>query len=287
MTWQLSAFTDEAADSIDGQIEAALTAKLKLVDLRKVSKVNITELPIDDAKSIRDKLDAAGLGVGMFGSPIGKIDIADEFDSDLKRLRYLAELSPVLGTTAVRIFSYYNKADRDKGAWQAETLHRLSELRDLARNLGLVLYHENERLIFGDLCHDVKTIADAMRDPDSFRMIFDFDNYNQSGQDTWECWQLLHDQTDAFHLKDSDADHQHVPAGQGAGQVERILADAIARGWAGMLGLEPHLTHSAAVMSTGAHGSGNERLSDLSPRQTFQLAADAAHALLADISAPM
>jgi sugar phosphate isomerase/epimerase len=33
-----------------------------------------------------------------------------------------------------------------------------------------------------------------------------------------------------------------VPAGQGAGQIPRIIADAVASGYSGFCTLEPHLT---------------------------------------------
>jgi hypothetical protein len=47
--------------------------------------------------------------------------------------------------------------------------------------------------------------------------------------------------TDALHLKDSDETGQHTPLGQGAGDCQRILDDAVARGWSGPVTLEPHL----------------------------------------------
>ena len=37
--------------------------------------------------------------------------------------------------------------------------------------------------------------------------------------------------TDALHLKDSDETGAHTPLGQGAGYCQRILNDAVARGW--------------------------------------------------------
>ena len=51
--------------------------------------------------------------------------------------------------------------------------------------------------------------------------------------------------TDALHLKDSDETGQHTPLGQGAGDCQRILDDAVARGWSGPVTLEPHLKVAA------------------------------------------
>ena len=125
-------------------------------------------------------------------------------------------------------------------------------------DLGLVLYHENERHIFGDRLPGVKVIADELRGGSGdgpFRIIFDFDNFNQTGDDVWRNWLELRDQTDGFHVKDSDPNNQHVPAGRGVGKIREILSDALGRGWQGPLTLEPHLAHSAAVLATGPHGS--------------------------------
>jgi sugar phosphate isomerase/epimerase len=71
----------------------------------------------------------------------------------------------------------------------------------------------------------------------------------------------------------------------GTGDVEarKILQNAKTIGFRGALSLEPHLTHSPAVMETGPHGSGNQSLAELGPAGTFQVAADAAIALLSTL----
>ncbi len=277
--WTLSAFSDEAGTTLDAQIEAAKRAQLKFVDLRSLDGHNIAAFPLEDAPTAKAKLDAAGLRVQMFGSPIGKTDIADDFAPELEKLRHLARLAPVFDCTAIRIFSFYNAHGAAKAEWEAIALDRLAQLRDEAQALGLVLYHENERHIFGDLGADVLKIAE-LRDA-HFRTIFDFDNYNQSGEDVWAVWERLRDATDAIHLKDSTTENQHVPVGMGNGQVERILRDAATRGWRGPLAVEPHLTHSGAVALTGPGGTPDEVYSDMAPADSFHLAVEAAQTLLA------
>lgn len=284
MTWKLSAFTDEAGDSCEAQIKAAQENGLPRLDLRAMDGFNCTVMPIEHAKSVAEKLKTANLEVGMFGSPLGKIDISDSMKIDLEKLEHLAELSPILNCRDVRIFSYYNKENRPHEFWQMESLSRLSLLQKRAKELGLVLYHENERHIYGDLCADVQEIA-KLRDGKSFKLIFDFDNYNQSGEDVWQNWQQLSEVTDAIHLKDSTATHEHVPAGQGNGRIREILSDALAKGWSGPVIVEPHLSHSGAVAATGPSGVANQAFSAMAPHESFKVALDAAHALLKDIGA--
>jgi sugar phosphate isomerase/epimerase len=216
----------------------------------------------------------------MLGSPLGKIDIADDLESDLQKLRHIGEIAPILDCNAVRIFSYYNKENAPHLQWMAQSLSRLEILRDEAKKLGLVLYHENERHIFGDLGDDVLQIA-ALRDA-NFKLIFDFDNFQQSGEDVWATWQKLAAHTDSFHLKDSTSENKHVPAGMGNGRIREIVADAVKRSWSGPVAIEPHLTHSGAVAATGPSGTANEAYGAMPPEESFHLAVETAKTLLTE-----
>lgn len=285
MSWKLSAFADEAGPTIDEQITALKRDNIKLIDPRSVNGHNITELPLDEAREVRKKLDDAGIRVNMYGSPIGKIDIADDLQSDIDRLDHLGKLVDIFDCKAVRMFSFYNKNKVSNDQWRKESLDRLSKLSARAKQLGLVLYHENERHIWGDTLEQVKDFLPLRGE--QFKLIFDFDNYNQSGDDVWQNWVELRDATDAIHLKDSDKSNQHTPVGQGNGQVEKILADAVARGWSGPLTLEPHLKHSGAVAATGPSGQANQSYKDMSAADCFHVAAKEAINLLGRIKAPM
>lgn len=291
MTWNLSGFADEAATDIDAQIKVLVDGGMSCIDLRNLDGFNISELPLDHAETVKVKLDAAGVRVGMFGSPLGKIDIADDMGVDLNKLRHLGLLADIFGCRKVRVFSYFNEKGGSPELFEAESLSRLEQLKSLAGDLDLSLYHENERDIYGDICEHVLKISDKLRDPGpagsdgTFRMIFDFDNYNQCDENVWENWQKLKSVSDAFHLKDSDRDCQHVPIGEGAGYAKEILTDALASGWNGHLGLEPHLAHSPAVMATGPGGVANQALADMSDVECFAFAIDKAKALLVDVGA--
>lgn len=283
MTWTLSAFADESGAQLDEQIPALHEAGLHFIDIRAVDGYNIVDLPVEHARTVKAKLDQAGIAVQMFGTPVGKIEIDDDFDTDIKRLEHLAQLAPVLGCNAVRIFSYYNKAGKPDTEWKKISLDRLAVLRDRAAHLGLALYHENERHIYGDLIENVAEIA-ALRDGKAFKIIFDFDNFSQGGQSAWEAWQCLKSSVDGIHLKDSKS-QQHVPVGEGEGFVEKILRDAISIGWSGPLAVEPHLGHSGAVAATGPSGIENQSYKDMTERQRFILACSAATSLLKKVGA--
>jgi len=284
MPWTFSAFADEAGLEITEQIAALQKAGLKHIDLRNLPGHSIVDLPVDEANAIKAQLDDAGISVNMFGSPIGKIDIADDFKIDLGRLDHLARMRDVFGCSDVRMFSYYNKDEKPIEEFAEIALDRLQQLKDKAGELGLVLFHENECHIYGDIIEQVLDLA-RLRDGKTFKLIYDFDNYHQSGDDCWSNWEKLRDKTDAIHFKESDANNQHVPLGTGAGQVRKILADAVSRGWSGPVILEPHLAHSAAVMATGPSGAANQALQDMTPAEVFQIAADAAKGVMDEVGA--
>ncbi|MHC4996058.1 MAG: sugar phosphate isomerase/epimerase family protein [Planctomycetota bacterium] len=291
MRWTLSAFADEAGDTIDEQVAALVEAQIDHVDLRNLNGYNITNLPVDFASEVKAKLDEAGISVCMYGSPIGKIDIADDFELDVEKLKHLGEMKRIFGATCVRMFSYFNKASAPLDEWRSVAVDRLLRLADLAGELGLVLYHENELGIFGGPLEQVKVLRDEVhaKKPEQFKLIFDFDNYNQCGEDVWGNWLELRDTTGAIHIKESKRQDDgglpmHVPAGQGDGYIAEIFADLAERGWDGPLTLEPHLGRSAGVVATGAHGQANQALADLSNNETFQIAAKAARELIGQVN---
>lgn len=294
MTWTLSSFADEAGLDFTTQITASQAAGFTHIDLRRVGEHEITTLPKHDAVEVRQQLDDAGIRVNMFGSPIGKTDISDDPNIDLGRLDHLAELAEPLGCRAVRVFSYFNrKRGWTKDRWRDEALRRLERLTDRARSYELTLYHENEGDIFGDRAGDVLLLAEAMCEGEpggpnrgTFRTIFDFDNYRRGGDDVWQAWQMLIGHTDAFHLKDSDAQDRHLPAGQGEGRLREVLVDAVKRGWSGPLTVEPHLLHSSCDTVVNPETGRRQPFRDWSKPASYAYASRIARNLLDEVQDP-
>jgi sugar phosphate isomerase/epimerase len=283
MTWTLSAFADEAADSAADQIAALKQAKIDHVDLRSVDGINIVELPVDHARQVKQQLDDAGIKVGMYGSPIGKTDIADDVEIELGRLDHLGKMLEVFGATNVRAFSFYNKDGLPQGEWKRQAFDKLIKLRDRAAELGLVIYHENETEVYGDHPDQIVELAE-LRD-DHFKLIYDFANYQRTGAEPWANWQRLKPMTDALHFKDQKKSGDHVPIGKGDTMANEIMVDAVKTGWSGPCTLEPHLFMSDAVLSTNVHGQGDTSLEGKTREELFQIAAENARKLMADAGA--
>lgn len=281
MTWVFSAFADEAGGSTDEQIAALQRAGMNHIDPRSVDGHNITQLPLDVAEQVQKKYEAAGIKVFMYGSPIGKIDISEDFEIDLKKLDHLGELKKIFGASGVRLFSYFNRNKASKDEWRRISLDRLKQLRDRADKLGLVLYHENESHIYGDASDEVLEIAE-LRDGKTFKMIYDFANYVRTGEPGATTWAKLKDVTDYIHFKDQKADGKHVPMGQGDTASAAIVKEAGTIDRIEGCTLEPHLKMSSAVLATGVSGTGDTSLKDMPAAETFHIAAEAAKKLMDD-----
>ncbi|MCQ2450236.1 MAG: sialate O-acetylesterase, partial [Clostridia bacterium] len=71
---RIYAFADESNAKIDDQIIAMKRNNLNGLEIRNVDGQNVSDISLEKAKEVKEKMDKAGLGVWSIGSPIGKID---------------------------------------------------------------------------------------------------------------------------------------------------------------------------------------------------------------------
>ncbi|MGI5990423.1 MAG: sugar phosphate isomerase/epimerase family protein [Lachnospiraceae bacterium] len=234
----LNAFADEASSMIDGQIKACQRNGLNGIEIRDVDGVNVTKISDSKAKSVKKKLDDAGLKVWSMGSPIGKINIVtDNWAEHLELLQRTIEIAHILDTKYIRMFSFYYPEGDKPEQYRDEVLERLNKMADIAEAEDMILCHENEKGIYGDVasrCLDILTNVPRIRG------VFDPANFVQSGQNTLEAWDMLKDHIFYMHVKDAFSDMRVVPAGCGEGHVPEIIADYLKRGGTEFT-VEPHL----------------------------------------------
>ena len=244
MSVTLSAFGDEIALDLDEQLSLLSELRVPGLDLRAAWGINVLQLGDEQARQARNACEAAGIQVHALGSPVGKSPLADPIALDEQRIRRLIELGGILGTTRIRIFSWYpddTTTNVHYDRYVPEVIERLAALTAIAADAGFTLLHENERHIVGDRPERVQAFADAIDSP-HFRLIWDPANYVQV--DVLDCMQHFDAQAkrvDCIHVKDSRADKTIVPAGQGAGQFPELMAALRERGFSGVMSLEPHL----------------------------------------------
>ncbi len=254
---KLSGFADEIAADPREQIATLQQNQIRYLELRGVWNTNVLDLKPDRIDEFRHMLDDAGIGVSAIGSPIGKVPIRSDLDAHFARFQVAVERACQFATAYVRVFSFYHP-DESAEDCRSAVIEQFSRMTEYAAGAEVVLLHENEKGIFGDIpsrCHDLLTVIDH----DHLRATFDPANFIQAGIDpATEAWPDLREYVACFHIKDAlKRDKRVVPAGCGDGGLEPILAQAVAAGFRGFCSLEPHL--KAEDPDYG--GSGAERFS--------------------------
>lgn len=232
------AFADEAGSSLDSQIAALVRNGLSGIELRNVDGESVSALSIAKAREIRRMLDDHGLITWSAGSPIGKIGIRDAFAPHLDQLRHTLDVANELGAKHLRMFSFFMPKGEDPALYRDEVMERLSRMAEAAEGSGVLLCHENEKGIYGDVA---PRCLDILASIPQIRGIFDPANFIQSGQETLSAWEMLKTHIEYMHIKDALPDGNVMPSGCGAGHVPQIVREFIAMGGQHFT-IEPHLT---------------------------------------------
>ena len=240
----VSGFSDEISSDFDTQLETVRNLGMDYISIRGVNEKNFSEHTIEEVKEyIKPKLDEYNIKVSSIGSPIGKVFIDDEegFEKQISLLEKLCEMAKILDCKYIRMFSFYIPKDKNPEDYKDEVIKKLKIFIEIAEKYNIILLHENEKDIYGDIASRCLTIFKEVGS-EHFKGIFDFANFVQCMEDTRECYELLKEYIVYYHIKDADKeDKENVVCGTGQGKIEEILTDAIKNGYKGFLTLEPHL----------------------------------------------
>ena len=240
----VSGFSDEISSDFDTQLETVRNLGMDYISIRGVNEKNFSEHTIEEVKEyIKPKLDEYKIKVSSIGSPIGKVFIDDEegFEKQISLLEKLCEMAKILDCKYIRMFSFYMPKDKNPEDYKDEVIKKLKIFTEIAEKYDIVLLHENEKDIYGDISSRCLTIFKEVGS-EHFKGIFDFANFVQCMEDTRECYELLKEYIVYYHIKDAvKEDKENVVCGTGQGKIEEILTDAIKNGYKGFLTLEPHL----------------------------------------------
>jgi sugar phosphate isomerase/epimerase len=240
----LSAFADEIDPDLKVQMEVLKQHGIQYIEMRGVNGRNITDYTLEEVKRIKNQLDEQDFRISAVGSPIGKIQITDDFTPHLEKFRHTLEIAKILETDYIRMFSFYIPREEDPARYREEVLNRWKAFLGAAEGSGITLLHENEKDIYGDTPERCLDLAESLNS-ESFRLIFDPANFIQCDVETYpKAFTMLQDHIVYLHIKDAlFSNHQVVPAGQGDGKLKEILDALKDKGFRGFLSLEPHLTN--------------------------------------------
>jgi 3-dehydroshikimate dehydratase len=239
----LSAFADEISADPGEQLAALAACNIHCIEFRSIYKTNVLNLTDQQIKDFQKQLKDAGVRVSAIGSPIGKIKIDEPFEPHLQKLQRALELCEIFGTKNIRIFSYY-PPDGFDGNWQPyrnSVIERIQHKADIAAKAGVELLHENEHRIYGDSPERVADLFANVKSP-AFKAVHDPANFVYGGYDPWAGWLANKPHLAHFHVKDWQNGQEHgCLAGQGSGQMQRILGEMVQMKYTGFTTLEPHL----------------------------------------------
>lgn len=252
----LTGFADEASKGIAGQIKATRELGWSNIESRNIDGKNIHDLPDADFDRVAGELETAGVRINCFGSAIanwGKL-ITEPMDSSLAETRRAIPRMQRLGTKLIRIMSFAVLKDRaPDDQMEAERFRRLRELHRIFTDAGITPVHENCMNYGGMGWTYTLRMLDAVP---GLKLVFDTGNpvftpdYAKPKpwprQSAWEFYEHVRDHVAYVHIKDGTWDEAtqkatFTHAGEGHGDVRRILTDLLSRGYDGGISIEPHL----------------------------------------------
>lgn len=264
LSFPLSGLSDEAADSIDGQIAAHRTLgwawlELRLVDGQQLSSAQCSE---EFFGEVARKIARAGMEVSGFASAIGNWgrSIRGDFAVDLEDLRAVIPRMKQVGARFIRTMSWAGDGTPVE-EWRDEAVRRYQELAKVAEDGGVVLLHEN--------CTGWGALGPAEAreffervDHPNVRSLFDIGNTVAFGHDSWEYYQAVRPYIEYVHIKDcrfhpkrEDSSDFTFP-GEGDARVCDILADLWKSGYRAGGAIEPHV---ASIVHLGPSNASPEK----------------------------
>lgn len=243
-----SGIADEAATSIDRQIEAHRQLGWRHIELRLIGGANVVDLNESEFDRVAGQVENAGLQVSCFAARLANWSrpIGTDFAVDREELERNIPRMQRLGTRFIRCMSYPNSdPPLARPEWRTRVIDRMKQLAAIAEDGGVVLVHENCDGWGGEGPRETMELLAEVGSP-ALKLVFDTGNPIAHGQDAWEYYTGVRDEIVYVHIKDYErhGDGTEVACfpGEGKAHVREIVADLLARGYDGGFSIEPHIT---------------------------------------------
>lgn len=245
---KISGFSDEISFDLLPQLVTLKELGMKYMCPRTINQKSIADYtPEEFEKTIKVELDKAGIKFSSIGSPIGKIGLYNEdaYEEQLKKLENLVKIAEMMECKYIRIFSFFVDPRDDYSCYRAEVIKKMKGFLEKVKDKDIILIHENEKKIYGDIPSRVLEIYEAINSP-QLKLCYDASNYIQCKIDPLDAYHKTKEYTVYYHMKDC-IDGIEVPLGIGQGQIEAILMDLKERKYEGFFTLEPHTAKYAIL----------------------------------------
>jgi sugar phosphate isomerase/epimerase len=242
VTWTLSGFGDEVDP--DPAVQCAVLQALgaRHIEVRGAWDTNVVDLSAEQLDRLATTLAERGMAVSAVASPVGKASVLDDPDHELVRLGRAVAAAHRLGTRYVRVFSFYRPPGVEPHEVRDAVLKAMRGLADVAEREGVVLLHENEKAVYGDVPARVLDVVESVGSA-ALRLAWDSANFVQVGVAPFtDGYPTLRPYLEYVQVKDAlAASGEVVPAGEGDGQLVETFTALRDDGYAGVVSLEPHL----------------------------------------------
>ncbi|HEY0803585.1 MAG TPA: sugar phosphate isomerase/epimerase family protein [Pseudonocardiaceae bacterium] len=244
-TWTLSGFGDEIDADPVVQLSVLQALGAQHIEVRSAWGDNVVDMTDEQLDRLAELLGERGMAVSAIASPIGKVDITGDPDAELARLRRVVAVAHRLNAGYIRLFSFYRPDGVTAEAIRDDVLHRMRAFAELAERERLVLVHENEKAIYGDVPERVLDIVESVGSA-ALRVAWDSANFVQVGVRPFtDGYPLLRPHIEYLQVKDAlVTTGTVVPAGEGDGELLPTLIALRDDGYTGFASLEPHLAHA-------------------------------------------
>lgn len=248
VSWALSGFGDEIDADPVVQLAVLQALGARHVEVRSAWHTNVVDLAADQLDRLAALVAERGMAVSAVASPVGKVSVVEDPAGELGRLGRAIAAAHRLGARYVRLFSFYRPPDTPPEEVRDAVLHRMRGFATLAEREDVVLVHENEKHIYGDIPRRVLDIVESVGSP-ALRVAWDNANFVQVGVRPYtDGYALLRPHLEYLQVKDAiAATGVVVPAGRGDGELLETLTALRDDGYAGFASLEPHLAEQSSL----------------------------------------
>jgi sugar phosphate isomerase/epimerase len=242
-TWMLSGFGDEIDADPAIQLSVLLALGARHIEVRSAWGTNVVDLSVEQIDRLATMIAAREMGVSAVASPVGKVDVDRDDGGELERLNRAITAAQRLGAPYIRIFSFYRGDGVPVESVRDAVLTRMRSFADLAERSDVILVHENEKDIYGDVPTRVQDLIESVGSS-ALQVAWDNANFVQVGVRPFtDGYALLRPYLAYLQVKDAIAGTgEVVPAGEGDGELLATVTALRDDGYAGFASLEPHLT---------------------------------------------
>lgn len=266
---RLGILTDEVSDDFTDALDWCRAQGLKHVEVRTVAGANVATLSDAQAADVRRQVEARGLFVSAVASPLFKCALdpsrpvasGDRFgqqeegvEAHFQKLDRLIDISRLLGTRRIRIFSFWREIDPQQH--QPDVVRHLRRAAGIAERADVLLLVENEPSCNGGYAQEVAQIVRAVGSP-SVKALWDPGNEAYAGREAFPAgYAHLRDVVAHVHLKDAylrqDGAPRCVPLGSGNVALIPQLRALTADGYDGLFTIETHYKPEGGTQKTGS-----------------------------------